>query len=72
MDFFTPFEGISSIIQDIYDNKIRNSNIMLILSWSNLSFMEKEMNDKQSALYKRITMKMKVEKLPFNEACLFL
>lgn len=66
------YEGISSIIQDIYDNKIRNSNIMLILSGSNLSFMEKEMNDKQSALYKRITMKMKVEKLPFNEACLFL
>ena len=66
------YEGISSIIQDIYDNKIRNSNIILILSGSNLSFMEKEMNDKQSALYKRITMKMKVEKLPFNEACLFL
>lgn len=66
------YEGISSIIQDIYDNKIKNSNIMLILSGSNLSFMEKEINDKQSSLYKRITMKMKVEKLPFNEACLFL
>jgi uncharacterized protein len=66
------YEGISSIIQDVYDNKIKNSNIMLILSGSNLSFMEKELNDKQSALYKRITLKMKVNKLPFDEACLFL
>ena len=64
--------GISSIIQDIYDNKIKNSNIMLILSGSNLSFMEKELNDKQSPLYKRITLKMKLNKMPFNEASLFL
>lgn len=66
------YEGISSIIQDIYDNKLKNSNIMFILSGSNLSFMEKELNDKQSPLYKRITLKMKINKLPFDEATLFL
>lgn len=66
------YEGISSIIQDIYDNKIKNSNIMLILSGSNLSFMEKEMNDKQSPLYKRVTLKMIIKKMPFDEATLFL
>ncbi len=66
------YKGISSIIQDIYDNTLKGSNIMLILSGSNLSFMEKELNDKQSPLYKRITLKMKVNKMPFDEAALFL
>ena len=66
------YNGISSIIQEFYDSKIKNSKIMLILSGSNLSFMEQEINDKQSPLYKRITLKMKINKLPFNEANLFL
>lgn len=66
------YNGISSIIQEFYDSKIKNSKIMLILSGSNLSFMEQEINDKQSPLYKRITLKMKINKLPFNEAILFL
>lgn len=66
------YPGITSIIQDIYDNKLKNSKIMLILSGSNLSFMEEELNDKQSPLYKRITLKMKINKLPIDEASLFL
>lgn len=66
------YNGITSIIQDVFDNKIKNSNIMLILSGSNLSFMERELNDKQSPLYKRTTLKMKINKLPFDEAILFL
>ncbi len=66
------YKGITSVIQELYDHKIKNSKIMLILSGSNLSFMQKELNDKQSPLYKRITMKMKVNKLPFNEAIQFL
>ena len=66
------YNGIISIIQDIFDNKIKNSNIMLILSGSNLSFMEHELNDKQSPLYKRITLKMKINKLSFADATLFL
>lgn len=45
---------------------------MLILSGSNLSFMENELNDKKSPLYKRATLKMKLRKLPFEEAALFL
>ncbi len=66
------YNGITSIIQDVFDNKIKNSNIMLILSGSNLSFMERELNDKQSPLYKRTTLKMKINKLPFDEAIMFL
>ena len=66
------FNGITSIIQEIYDNKLKNSKIMLILSGSNISFMKQELNNKQSPLYKRITLKMKINKLPFNEAALFL
>lgn len=66
------YEGITSIIQDIFDNKIKDGNIMLILSGSNLSFMQREFVDKQSPLYKRATLKMKINKMPFNEAALFL
>ena len=66
------YPGITSIIQDFYDNKIKDSKVMLILSGSNLSFMQEELNDKQSPLYKRITLKMKINKLPFDEASLFL
>ena len=65
-------ESISSIIQDVYDNKLKDTDIMIILSGSNLSLMEKEINDKQSPLYKRATLKMKIGKMPFNEAKLFL
>lgn len=64
--------GITSILQDIIDNKITKSNIMVILSGSNVSFMEKELNDKQSPLYKRITLRMKINKMSFDEAILFL
>lgn len=66
------YEGITSIIQDIFDNKIKNSNIMIVLSGSNISFMKHELNDKQSPLYKRATLKMKINKMPFDEAALFL
>lgn len=66
------YEGITSIIQDIFDNRIKNSNIMLVLAGSNLSFMERELNDKQSPLYKRATLKMKINRMPFDEATLFL
>lgn len=66
------YEGITSIIQDIFDNKIRNSNIMIILSGSNVSFMKHELNDKQSPLYKRATLKMKINKMSFDESVLFL
>lgn len=45
---------------------------MLILAGSNISFMERELNDKQSPLYKRVTLKMKINKMPFDEARLFL
>lgn len=64
--------GITSIFQDIYDNKIKKNKIMLVLSGSNISFMENELNSKQSPLYKRITLRLKINKLPFDEAKLFL
>lgn len=64
--------SISSIIQDLYDNHIRKTNIMLILSGSNLSFMEKELSEKQSPLYKRVTFKLKVNALTFSDAKLFV
>ena len=64
--------GITSIFQDIYDNKIKKNKIMLVLSGSNISIMENELNSKQSPLYKRITLRLKINKLPFDEAKLFL
>lgn len=66
------YPGISSVIQDIWDNMLSKKKIMLILSGSNLSFMQKELNDKQSPLYKRISMKLRINKLCFSEAKLFV
>lgn len=64
--------SISSIIEDLYDHRIKKTNMMLILSGSNLAFMENEILNEQSALYKRTTLLLKVNKLSFSDAKLFL
>ncbi len=56
--------SISSILQKVIDNKYLNSNIMLILCGSSMSFMEEQVLGYQSPLYGRRTMQMKV--LPFD------
>ena len=56
--------SISSVLQNVIDNKFLYSNIMLILCGSSMSFMEEQVLGYQSPLYGRRTMQMKV--MPFD------
>jgi len=56
--------SISSILQNVIDNKFLYSNIMLILCGSSMSFMEEQVLGYQSPLYGRRTMQIKV--MPFD------
>lgn len=65
-------KGISSYIQDFIDNKAKDSRLFIILMGSNVSFMEKELGNKKSPLYRRRTFSYKLGQLPYSEALLFL
>lgn len=60
----------SSLIQQFIDRA--NDNVFLILSGSDVSFLKEEIQNHNSPLYKRRTFEMEINKLSFNEACLFL
>lgn len=62
--------SFSSTIQELYDHS--DDNLFLILSGSDVSFLKKEIEDHASPLYKRRTFEMRVEKLSFSEAEMFL
>jgi AAA+ ATPase superfamily predicted ATPase len=58
------FRGFSSILQIQIDHKYRESNLMLILCGSSMSFMEHEVLGYKSPLYGRRTAQFKI--LPFS------
>lgn len=60
------YKGISSLLASFIDHKFLNSNLMLILCGSSLSFMENQVLGYQSPLYGRRTAQMKI--LPFTFA----
>lgn len=64
--------GFSSYLQDFIDNHAKESQLMILLSGSNISFMEKEMKNRTSPLYKRKTFAMKIAPLAFKDAVAFL
>lgn len=59
-----------SILQEFVDNA--PENLFIIILGSDVSFLEKELNDKKSPLYKRRTFEIRLQKFPFDEAVLFL
>ncbi len=58
--------GFSSKLQRIWDNKLKNSNTMLILSGSLVSMMYSETLDHSSPLYGRRTAQIRLKQLPFS------
>lgn len=62
--------SFSSVLQEFVDNA--PDNLFIIILGSDVSFLEKELTDKKSPLYKRRTFEMRLDKLPFDEAVLFL
>ena len=63
-------KSFSSLMQDFFDHS--SNNLMLIISGSDVSFLQKEIKNKKSPLYKRKTFEMNIGKLPLEEALLFL
>jgi hypothetical protein len=62
--------SLPSIIQDFWDNRLKNSNIFLILCGSSISMMENLLGYK-SPLYGRRTGQLKIEPLKFFDAVKF-
>jgi AAA+ ATPase superfamily predicted ATPase len=65
-------DAIPSIFQKIWDELLREANIMLILCGSSISMMEKNVLSEKSPLYGRRTGQWKVEPFTFLESQVLL
>ena len=63
--------SIPSILQNLWDELLKDSNVMLILCGSALSFMEKELLAEKNPLYGRTTGIYKMQKMGFYDAVRF-
>ena len=63
--------SIPSILQNLWDAELRNSNVMLILCGSAMSFMEKELLAEKNPLYGRATGIYKMKEMGFYDAARF-
>lgn len=59
--------SIPSILQNAWDQKLKNTELMLILCGSSMAFMEKELLSAKNPLYGRLTGNYKVEELSIYE-----
>ena len=57
--------SIPSILQKIWDETLKNEEIMLILCGSAMSFIEKEILAEKNPLYGRATGILKMTEMPF-------
>lgn len=64
-------ESIPSILQVLWDEKLRHENIMIILCGSAMSFIEKELLAEKNPLYGRTTGVYKMKPLPYTDALKF-
>ncbi|MCH4889272.1 ATP-binding protein [Acidaminobacter sp. JC074] len=64
-------KSILSILQNIIDHKMIETNIYLILCGSSVSFMENEVLSNKSPLYGRRTSQLKIKPLDFFETSKF-
>ena len=64
-------KSIPSILQNLWDAEFRESNLMLILCGSAMSFIEKELLAEKSPLYGRATGIYKMKEMGFYDAAKF-
>lgn len=64
-------KSIPSILQNLWDAELRDSNVMIILCGSAMSFVEKELLAEKNPLYGRATGIYKMEKMGFYDAVKF-
>jgi len=63
--------SIPSILQVLWDRQLKNSDIMIVLCGSAMSFIEKEILSEKNPLYGRTTGIYKMNELPFEDAIKF-
>lgn len=63
--------SIPSVLQNLWDEVLKNEDVMIILCGSSMSFMEKEILSEKNPLYGRATGIYKVNELDFFTACNF-
>jgi AAA+ ATPase superfamily predicted ATPase len=59
-------KGLSGILQNAWDHKLKYTNLFLIISGSHLGMMVKEILSYQAPLYGRATARLKVQPLPYS------
>ncbi len=64
--------SIPSILQKLWDEVLKNSNVMIILCGSAMSFMEKEILAEKNPLYGRATGILKMQEMSFYDAIQFV
>lgn len=64
-------KSIPSILQNLWDAELRDSNLMLILCGSAMSFIEKELLAEKNPLYGRATGIYKMKEMGFYDAAKF-
>ncbi len=63
--------AIPSILQNLWDECLKDSNVMIILCGSAMSFIEKELLAEKNPLYGRATGIYKMREMGFYDACKF-
>ena len=63
--------SIPSILQILWDEEIKNQNVMIVLCGSAMSFIEKKILSEKKPLYGRATGIYKMNALPYNDAIKF-
>lgn len=62
---------IPSVLQNLWDNVLKDENVMIILCGSSMSFMEKEILAEKNPLYGRATGIYKMSQMDFYDAIKF-
>ena len=63
--------SIPSILQILWDEQLKNHDVMIVLCGSAMSFIEKKILSEKNPLYGRTTGIYKINELPFNDAIKF-
>ena len=64
-------KSIPSILQNLWDEKLKDENVMIILCGSSMSFIEKDLLAEKNPLYGRATGIYKMKEMSFGDAAKF-